>query len=121
MSFLEGLLWLSLNIYHEARSEPQIGQLAVAHVTLNRASQSKQTVEQVVTAPKQFSWTFLQKSYVPKETDIFVDCIQTAMKAMTSKDFTKGATFYHRHDVRPKWAQSKTYVAKYGEHLFYRN
>ena len=39
MSFLEGLLWLTLNVYHEARSEPQIGQLAVAHVTLNRASQ----------------------------------------------------------------------------------
>ena len=121
MSFLEGLLWLSLNIYHEARSEPQIGQLAVAHVTLNRASQSKQSVEQVVTAPKQFSWTFQQKSYVPTETDVFMACMQTAMKAMTSKDFTRGATFYHRHDVQPKWAQSKTYVAKYGEHLFYRN
>lgn len=121
MSFLEGLLWLSLNVYHEARSEPQIGQLAVAHVTLNRASQSKQTVEQVVTAPKQFSWTFQQKSYVPTETDVFMECMQTAMKAMTSKDFTKGATFYHRHDVWPKWAQSKTYVAQYGDHLFYRN
>ena len=121
MSFLEGLLWLTLNIYHEARSEPQIGQLAVAHVTLNRASQSNQTVEQAVTAPRQFSWTFLQKSYMPTETDAFIDCMQTAMKAMTSSDFTDGATFYHRKDVHPKWAGSMTYVARYGEHMFYRN
>ncbi|MCW5198850.1 cell wall hydrolase [Desulfobulbus sp. F4] len=121
MSFLEGLLWLTLNIYHEARSEPRIGQLAVAHVTLNRASQSNQSLEEVITAPKQFSWTFLQKSYVPDEPEIFMGCMQTAMKAMTSKDFTRGATFYHRHDVRPKWAASKNYVAQYGDHLFYRN
>jgi len=121
MSFLEGLLWLTLNVYHEARSEPQIGQLAVAHVTLNRASQSKKTVEQVVTAPHQFSWTFLQKSYYPTETDAFIGCLQTAMKAMTTSDFTKGATFYHRKDVHPKWASHKTYVARYGTHLFYRN
>jgi N-acetylmuramoyl-L-alanine amidase len=121
MSFLEGLLWLTLNIYHEARSESQIGQLAVAHVTLNRATENKQTVEQVVMAPHQFSWTFLQDSYMPTEPEVFADCMKTAMKAMTSKDFTRGATFYHRQDVRPRWAADKTYVAKYGEHLFYRN
>lgn len=120
MSFLEGLLWLTLNIYHEARSEPQIGQLAVAHVTLNRASKGNKTVEQVVTAPRQFSWTFLQKSYMPKETDAFVGCMQTAIKAMTTSDFTDGATFYHRRDIRPRWASTKTYVARYGEHIFYR-
>jgi N-acetylmuramoyl-L-alanine amidase len=120
MSFLEGLLWLTLNVYHEARSEPEIGQLAVAHVTLNRANQSNKTVEQVVNAPKQFSWTFLQRSYIPKETDAFFDCLQTAMKAMTTADFTRGATFYHRYDVNPRWARHKTYVAKYGDHIFYR-
>ncbi len=121
MSFLEGLLWLTLNVYHEARSEPKIGQLAVAHVTLNRASQSNQSLEQVITAPKQFSWTYLQKSYLPDEPEVFMSCMQTAMKAMMSSDFTKGATFYHRTDVRPKWAKDKRYVAQYGEHLFYRN
>ena len=29
LSFLEGLLWLTLNVYHEARGEPEVGQLAV--------------------------------------------------------------------------------------------
>ena len=121
MSFLEGLLWLTLNVYHEARSEPQLGQLAVAHVTLNRATQKNKSIEQVVTAPYQFSWTFQKSSYLPTEPGAFIDCLQTAMKAMTSSDFTGGATFYHRKDVHPKWAGAMTYVAQYGVHKFYRN
>jgi len=121
MSFLEGLLWLTLNIYHEARSEPQIGQLAVAHVTLNRAVQTHESVEQVVNAPYQFSWTFQKNSYLPTESDALVDCLQSALKAMTTSDFTDGATFYHRKDVNPSWAGKMTYVAQYGVHKFYRD
>ena len=121
MSFLEGLLWLTLNVYHEARSEPQIGQLAVAHVTLNRAAQKQKSVEQVVTAPRQFSWTFQKQSYLPTEPDAFIDCLQTSIKAMTTSDFTGGATSYHRNDVNPKWAGNMKYVAQYGVHKFYRN
>ena len=121
MSFLEGLLWLTLNIYHEARSEPRIGQLAVAHVTLNRALKLHESVEEVVTAPYQFSWTFQKKSYLPTESDALVDCLQSALTAMTSSDFTDGATFYHQQDISPPWAENMTYVAQYGTHKFYRN
>ena len=121
MSFLEGLLWLTLNIYHEARSEPPIGQLAVAHVTLNRANLKHKSVEEIVTAPYQFSWTFQKNSYLPTEPDAFIECMQNAFKAMTTNDFTDGATFYHRQDVHPQWADDMTFVAQYGEHMFYRN
>ena len=121
MSFLEGLLWLTLNIYHEARSEPRIGQLAVAHVTLNRAARTNESVEQVVTAPYQFSWTFQKQSYLPTESDAFMNCLHSALQAMTSSDFTQGATYYHRKDVKPRWAEDMTYVAQYGVHKFYRN
>ena len=65
LSFLEGLLWLTLNVYHEARGEPEIGQLAVAHVTLNRAMEEHKSIAEVVREPYQFSWTFQKKSYVP--------------------------------------------------------
>ena len=121
MSFLEGLLWLTLNIYHEARSEPQIGQLAVAHVTLNRAAQAHESVEEVVMAPYQFSWTMDKDNYLPTESDALVDCLQSALKAMVSSDFTNGATYYHRQDITPSWANHYTYVAQYGAHKFYRN
>ena len=120
MSFLEGLLWLTLNVYHEARSEPQIGQLAVAHVTLNRALQQNQSVENIVTEPYQFSWTFQKKSYLPTEPGAFFTCMESALKAMTSTDFTEGATFYHRTDVNPNWANQMKYVNQYGVHKFYK-
>lgn len=44
MTLLEGLLWLTLNVYHEARSEPQIGQLAVAFVTRNNMARRMTTL-----------------------------------------------------------------------------
>ena len=51
MTFLEGLLWLTLNVYHEARSEPEIGQVAVAHVTPNRAAKRALSIKKVVNQP----------------------------------------------------------------------
>ena len=48
MTVLEGLLWLTLNVYHEARSEPQIGQVAVVHVTLNRAEELNRSIKEIV-------------------------------------------------------------------------
>ena len=120
MSFLEGLLWLTLNVYHEARSEPEIGQLAVAHVTLNRAISKHTSVGEVVTAPYQFSWTFQKKSYFPTEFNALQESASVALKALSSPDFTEGATFYHRTDVHPEWASDMVFVAKYGSHLFYR-
>ncbi|PIE58370.1 MAG: cell wall hydrolase [Desulfobulbus propionicus] len=120
MSFLEGLLWLTLNIYHEARGEPEIGQLAVAHVTLNRAISTHTSVGAVVTAPYQFSWTFQKKSYFPAEYDALLQSAHVALKALITADFTKGATFYHRTDVHPPWAADMEFIARYGAHLFYR-
>ena len=121
MGFFEALLWLALNVYHEARSESDIGQLAVAHVTLNRAVQQNQSLEQIVRAPYQFSWTFQKNVYFPTETDAFMQCLSVALKAMATDDFTNGSTFYHREDISPEWSKNKIYVAQYGTHLFYRD
>ncbi len=121
MSFLEGLLWLTLNVYHEARSEPDIARQAVAHVTLNRAIQQHTTLEEVVTSPYQFSWVQKKRSYLPTEPDAFLTCLHSSLVALTSDDFTKGATHYHRYDLHPGWADQLNYVARYGTHKFYRN
>jgi N-acetylmuramoyl-L-alanine amidase len=121
MGFLESLLWLTLNVYHEARGEPEIGQLAVAHVTLNRAIEERKSIADVVRAPYQFSWTFQKKSYVPLEMNPLQESLRVALKAMTTPDFTSGSTFYHRVDVDPKWAVGKSFIAKYGSHKFYRH
>ncbi|NLX19938.1 MAG: cell wall hydrolase [Desulfobulbus sp.] len=121
IGFVESLLWLSLNIYHESRGEPEIGQLAVAHVTLNRALEDNKSIPDVVLAPYQFSWTFQKKSYVPLEMNPLQESLRIALKAMVTSDFTKGSTFYHHVDVAPKWTVGKSYIGRYGSHKFYRD
>ena len=121
MGFLEGLLWLTLNVYHEARGEPKIGQLAVAHVTLNRATVRHQSLDQVIQAPYQFSWTLKKETYVPTDRDAFLDCMQAALYALVSEDFTQGATYYHSMEIQPEWSDEMFYIGQYGTHKFYRD
>lgn len=121
LGFVESLLWLSLNVYHESRGEPEIGQLAVAHVTLNRALEENKSIADVVLAPNQFSWTDdIKKKYTPLKTDPLEESLRVALKAMTTSDFTGGSTFYHHVSVDPKWAAGKAYTGRYGSHKFYR-
>ena len=120
MSILEGLLWLTLNVYHEARSEPEIGQVAVVHVTLNRAFEKHLSVKDVVKQPYQFSWTFQKKSYIPDDPKAFFDCMHSVFVALQIKDVTTGATHYHLDSINPSWASKYTYVNQFGSHKFYR-
>jgi len=120
MTFLEGLLWLTINVYHEARSEPQIGQVAVALVTLNRASEKHLPIKDVVWEPYQFSWTFQKESYFPENPKAFLQCLKSVYIALNSKDFTHGATHYHLDTITPYWSSEYTYLDTYGSHKFYK-
>ena len=120
MDLLSAIMWLTLNIYHEARNEDQIGQIAVAHVTLNRVHNRRQTMKAVVLEPKQFSWTHQKKSWTPQDLEALAECFESAVIALNGYDFTQGATHYHRVDVHPKWAKKKTYIGQFGSHKFYR-
>ena len=120
LNVLETVLWLTLNVYHEARSEDQFGQMAVAHVTMNRSNAKMQPIKEIVLAPKQFSWTHLKKNYIPNDLHAFQVCLQSVLVASQGFDFTMGSTFYHHRDIHPYWADSYTYVAQFGAHKFYR-
>ena len=121
MLFLESLLWLTLNVYHEARGEPELGKLAVAHVTLNRAREEQKSVAEVVKQPKQFSWFNHKKTATELELNPLQDSLRVALKAMSSTDFTGGATYFHRYDLNPDWSAKLTFTARYGSHKFYRD
>ena len=60
---------LAMNIYHEARGERWEGQIAVAHVTMNRVAHDEwpNNVCDVVYQKKQFSWTHVVKDVKPRE------------------------------------------------------
>jgi N-acetylmuramoyl-L-alanine amidase len=120
MTIFEGLLWLTLNVYHEARSEPQIAQMAVALVTLNRANDQQRQISTVVQQPRQFSWTGKKAVLLPDDPKAFITCLESVYLALQSEDFTGGATHFHLDSVRPFWAEQYTYLEQIGSHKFYK-
>lgn len=121
MALLEGLLWLTLNVYHEARSEPKEAQIAVALVTLNRANEKQLQVKEVVQQPYQFSWTYRKGSYFPEDPKAFLQCLQSVYIALQTQDFTQGATHFHLESVTPNWIAEYTFLDQYGSHKFYKS
>ena len=125
------LMCLALNVYHEARSEPVVGQYAVAHVTINRV-QSNRWPNDVCKVVKQgyhkgryrcqFSWYCDGKSDKPKNTKAYAKALMIAHGVYHGNldDFVEGATHYHAHYVTPEWAKTKTMTVRINDHIFYR-
>ena len=112
------ILCTALNIFHEARGEPIMGQLAVALVTRNRAKYDPDKVCEVVFKPYQFSWTIKMNGI--SDSREFEKAIHIATLAWDSVDFTNGSLYYHADHIRPYWARHKTRTMKIGKHIFYR-
>lgn len=114
---------LSMNIYHEARGERMEGQIAVAHVTVNRVNHDNwpEDICEVVYQSKQFSWTHLIKDPTPKEKRAWKEAQIIARDVMigNTEDPTMGAVFYHANYVNPDWAKQMELSKVIGRHLFY--
>jgi len=131
-------------VYHEARNQPKVGQMAVMSVTLNRVSDPRfpNTVCEVVkegpSRPSwkdhtvmipikhrcQFSWYCDGKSdrIDDMETfdNIFLFTSGLVNGTITLLDVTDGATHYHADYVEPAWAKTKTKTIEIEDHIFYR-
>lgn len=122
---------LACNIYHEARGEDIVGQLAVGFVTLNRMKEEgfPGSVRKVVYQPSQFSWTLPRGSYkirdaeswrVAKDISKFLYKIRNNEVLYTKLDPTYGSTYYHSTRVRPYWAKYFIKTVTIGYHVFYK-
>lgn len=123
MLFVKSAYWLALNIYHEARGEPLEGKVAVAHVTIARATKRRLGVEWAVKQPHQFSWYSDAKPDDIKDHESFVDCMEAALIAMDQRlkgDTMQGADHYHTTSIDPNWNRRMKVVATIGNHIFYR-
>ena len=120
---------LAQNVYHEARGESISGQIAVAHVTLNRVKDERwpDTICGVVKqgyekAPAcQFSWWCDGKSDKVRDRKSFEQAVEIAAFTMIDwiEDNTRGAVFYYNpQKADPRWASSFTQVAEIENHLF---
>lgn len=89
-------------VWAEARGEPEKGQIAVAHVVLNRVRKSGRSICTVTNRPGQFT----QKSF-PKAFTV----------NLLGKDPTGGATHFRTKDSQ-MWLGLNKYV-RIGGHTFY--
>ena len=120
MDLLSAIMWLTLNIYHEGRSEEPLAQIAIAHVAINRVEESGKSMKKVILKPKQFSWTHTKKNWTPQEWNALAEAFKHATIAIQGHDFTGGATHYHHISVKPVWRKRLLYIGQYGTHKFYK-
>ena len=121
---------LAQAIYYEARSEPRIGQLAVADVVLNRVASRLypgticgvvyQGSERVTGCQFSFTCDGSMSARLNKrkwnESEELAGAILAGLRAPVSRD----ATHYHANYVTPHWASSLTPTATIGTHKFYK-
>jgi hypothetical protein len=117
-------------IYFEARSESELGQLAVARVILNRTKDPAypKTICGVVYQGSnrrnscQFSFACDGLPDDVKQPIAWANSKRIAQKAMAGDKTMKimsTATNYHADYVRPKWAGNMKRLVKIGRHIFY--
>lgn len=121
---------LALNIYFEARSEPESGQRAVGHVVMNRVAHPTypDSVCQVVRQGGeqklhrcQFSWWCDGRSDKPVNKRAWDKSLRLAREIYLgmSEDTTNGALWYHATYVKPYWSDILRQGDKIGQHIFY--
>jgi spore germination cell wall hydrolase CwlJ-like protein len=123
---------LALNIYFEARFEPEDGRRAVAHVVLNRVADARWpgTPCRVVAEGYpdagelcQFSWYCNGRPNRPRRDESWRDARSLAHRVYwgRSHDPTDGALWYHADYVTPKWRHALRRGRQIGRHIFYHD
>lgn len=112
---------LATVIYHEARGEPLIGQMAVAHVVMNRVRSDKypDNICDVVYQPYQFS--YIDKAIPDWNSKAWDAAVREAVYTYfgLTDDVSIGATHYYAHNkVNPDWASYKPTKIVLGGHTF---
>ncbi len=110
-------------IYFEAKGEPLAGQLAVAHVILNRTKSGRfpKSICSVVTQRGQFS--FVRGGRIPnvnRSNAAYLKALAVARVAIGKLwDSPAGnALYFHATSVSPRWRMAR--VAAIGHHVFYK-
>ena len=132
IDLIEEIGCLSLNIYFEARGEPDLGKAAVAHVVLNRVVDKRfpTTVCDVVRQGGeqklhrcQFSWWCDGRSDKPRNVQSWKQAKAVAQQVYWgfAPDPTAGALWYHADSVSPSWGKVFNRGPKIGQHIFYKD
>jgi spore germination cell wall hydrolase CwlJ-like protein len=117
------LYWLAKNIYYEARGESTIGQIMVGIVTISRLRSGKwgNTIKDVVTAPKQFSWYDPAKKTIPRNKKAWLKAKKLAFWSCVTYCMIGEPKIYYYHNLstHPEWAKQLQKVFVVENHIFY--
>ena len=109
-------------VYFESRGESLPGQLAVAHVVINRAKSGRfpKSLCGVVHQPSQFSFVRGGKMPAIRNAGQWNNAVAIAQIARDDswQNRAPGALFFHARYVSPGWR--KTRIAQIDNHIFYR-
>jgi len=109
-------------VYFESRGESLPGQLAVAHVVINRAQSGRfpKSLCGVVHQKSQFSFVRGGKMPAVRNVAQWNNAVAIAQIARDGswKNHAPGALFFHARYVSPGWR--KTRIAQIDNHIFYR-
>ena len=121
---------LAQAIYYEARSEPRIGQLAVADVVLNRVASPLfpnsvcavvfQGADRRIGCQFTFTCDGAMKMAVNRRKWRQSQDLAGAILAGLREPVSRQATHYHATYVSPPWSKTLTPTAVIGSHKFYR-
>jgi len=116
---------LATAVYFEARGESVEGQLAVAHVVMNRAASGRYPPDWcgVVKQPAQFS--FVRHGEFPyADTNSAAwqksEAVAELAAANIVPSVSNDVLWYHANYVAPTWRRSLQEVQQIGAHIFYR-
>lgn len=109
---------LALTVFFEARGEPEIGQIAVAEVVVNRAEAKNTSICSVIKEKGQFSWVSRWNGNMPTGAawEKSVTIAQATLNGRTT-NYTKGALYFRHKSIKGKVA----YPIVIGNHVFYRD
>lgn len=117
------LYCLATTVYHEARGEPVMGQVAVAHAVLNRVRSNifPSSVCEVVYQPMQFS--YIHSANPDYNTEEWDNAVEIAVLSYIGflDDPTGGADHFYAHrTVTPDWAPTKQVTYVIANHTYLR-
>lgn len=108
-------------VWHEARNQPEAGQIAVAEVVLQRRENKRYPNDacEVITQRKQFSFVRAGRiPSIPVEDQRDMHEIADGVANGRLRSHVKGAMFFHATYVSPDWGRPK--IGQVGDHVFYR-
>ncbi|MGB3807297.1 MAG: cell wall hydrolase [Erythrobacter sp.] len=112
-------------VYFESRGEPLDGQLAVAHVVINRSEDRRWPSSYCDVVYQRAQFSFVKNRRMPR---IATNSRAWEKAKAVAKIAHEGlwnspaedAVYFHANYVSPRWSRAKTRLAQIDTHIFYR-